>query len=420
MLKKSLIAIATLGAFAGSAMAADITISGRIDTGLNYHWSKVTDTDPAADTVKEDTFGMKSGQYSGSRITIKGSEELGNGMKAGFVLENGFEGDDGSFDSNGDDKLFGREAIVYLEGDFGHFSMGREGALTSGVGSYNLVYGYLPYGTGWGSYAGSKGEFMIGDRSRFNNTLTYRSPSFAGVQVFAQYSLDADGQEDEHSGVNKRYAALGATYNVGAFSTALVVDTIMNGRDDASANKEDSLGISWGASYDLGVTKPMFLVQYGKNENQMAGFSNSDYNETTKDGAARAFDNDGLKGFAVALGAVTPLFGGNLYTTVQYADGEFDDDAVMQYTGAFNANGTPNWSDAGVTYERYTGDVQRWGVTVGYDYPLSKRTKLYGFAAYNEGEFKYTSYGDATTTVGESGKIKEKDIEAGVGLIHYF
>lgn len=420
MLKKSLIAIATLGAFAGSAMAADITISGRIDTGLNYHWNKVTDTDPTVDTVKEDTFGMKSGQYSGSRITIKGSEELGNGMKAGFILENGFNGDDGTW---GQSRLFGREAIVYLEGDFGHFSMGREGALTSGVGSYNLVYGYLPYGAGWGDYAGNKGQFMIGDRDRFNNTLTYRSPSFAGVQVFAQYSLEAAGQEDDQSGNNKRYAALGATYNVGAFSTALVVDTIMNGNDDESANKEDSLGISWGASYDFGFTKPMFLVQYGKNENQMAGFSTTDYNETTKKGATRAFDNDGLKGFAVALGAVTPLFGGNLYTTVQYADGEIDGDATMQYTTAFNKNGTPNWDSTtpgDVSYDRYTGDVQRWGVTVGYDYPLSKRTKLYGFAAYNEGEFKYTDYAGLTGTTGESGKEKQKDIEAGVGLIHYF
>ena len=416
MFKKSLIAIAALGAFAGSAMAADITISGRIDTGLNYHWNKVTDTDPAFDTVKEDTFGMKAGQYSGSRITIKGSEELGNGMKAGFILENGFNGDDGTW---GQSRLFGREAIVYLEGDFGHISMGREGALTSGVGSYNLVYGYLPYGTGWGDYAGNKGQFMIGDRDRFNNTLTYRSPSFAGVQVFAQYSLDADGQEDEHSGVNKRYAALGATYNVGAFSTALVVDTIMNGRDDASANTEDSLGISWGASYDLGVTKPMILVQYGKNENQMAGFSNADFNETNKNDADRTNANEGLKGFAVALGAVTPLFGGNLYTTVQYADGEFDGDVLTQYTTTFNKNNTPNW-DNPVETGRVTGDVQRWGVTVGYDYPLSKRTKLYGFAAYNEGEFKYTEYGSATATVGESGKEKQKDIEAGVGLIHYF
>lgn len=413
MFKKSLIAIAALGAFAGSAMAADITISGRIDTGFNYHWSKVTDTDPAEDTVKEDTFGMKSGQYSGSRITIKGSEELGNGMKVGFILENGFNGDDGTW---GQSRLFGREAIVYLEGDFGHISMGREGALTSGVGSYNLVYGYLPYGTGWGDYAGNKGQFMIGDRDRFNNTLTYRSPSFAGVQVFAQYSLDADGQEDEHSGVNKRYAALGATYNVGAFSTALVVDTIMNGRDDASANKEDSLGISWGASYDLGVTKPMILVQYGKNENQMAGFSNADFNETGKDEALRTNGNEGLKGFAIGLGAVTPLFGGNLYTTVQYADGEFDGDVLRQYTDTFLPNATPDWSSADET-GRVAGDVQRWGVTVGYDYPLSKRTKLYGFAAYNEGEFKYTLYEDATSNVG---KIKEKDIEAGVGLIHYF
>lgn len=422
MLKKSLIAIATLGAFAGSAMAADITISGRIDTGLNYHWNKVTDTDPTADTVKEDTFGMKSGQYSGSRITIKGSEELGNGMKAGFVLENGFEGDDGSFDSNGDDKLFGREAIVYLEGDFGHFSMGREGALTSGVGSYNLVYGYLPYGAGWGSYAGSKGEFMIGDRSRFNNTLTYRSPSFAGVQVYAQYSLEADAQEDDQSGNNKRYAALGATYNVGAFSTALVVDTVMNGNDDASANKEDSLGVSWGASYDFGVTKPMIMVQYGKNENKFAGFANTDFNEVNKNDAERTNANEGLKGFAVALGAVTPLFGGNLYTTVQYADGEFDGDVLTQSTSIFNKNNTPNWDNPSET-GRVAGDVQRWGVTVGYDYPLSKRTKLYGFAAYNEGEFKYTeAYTDTQTgtTDSLSGKEKQKDIEAGVGLIHYF
>lgn len=414
MFKKSLIAIAALGAFAGSAMAADITISGRIDTGLNYHWNKVTVT--GEDAEKTDTFGMKSGQYSGSRITIKGSEELGNGMKAGFILENGFNGDDGTW---GQSRLFGREAIVYLEGDFGHFSMGREGALTSGVGSYNLVYGYLPYGTGWGDYAGNKGQFMIGDRDRFNNTLTYRSPEFAGVQVFAQYSLEAAGQEDDQSGNNKRYAALGATYNVGAFSTALVVDTIMNGNDDESANKEDSLGISWGASYDLGVTKPMILVQYGKNENQMAGFSNADFNETGKDEALRTNGNEGLKGFAIGLGAVTPLFGGNLYTTVQYADGEFDGDVLCQVTTKFHKDGTPNW-DGAPDDGRVTGDVQRWGVTVGYDYPLSKRTKLYGFAAYNEGEFKYTDYVSATAATGESGKEKQKDIEAGVGLIHYF
>lgn len=412
MLKKSLIAIATLGAFAGSAMAADITISGRIDTGLNFHDQEVKALGET--TVDQNTFQMKSGQYSGSRITIKGAEELGNGMKAGFILENGFEGDDGSFDSNGDDKLFGREAIVYLEGDFGHFSMGRVGSLSSGLGSYNVVYGFTPWGTGWGDYAGNKGQFMLGDRGRMNNTITYRSPEFAGVQIFAQYSLEAATQEDDQSGNNKRYAGLGASYKLGAFSTGLVVDTIMNGNDDDSRNTEDSFGISWGASYDFGVTKPMILVQYGKNENKLGGFGAADFEYFYADrDDVRYGMNEGVKGYAIEIGAITPLFGGNLYTSVNYTDGEFDSEVAGQYT----RDEGKTWTNSLNRFS--TGDIQRWGVAVGYDYPLSKRTKVYGFAAYNEGELKgtHTTNNYATST---SGKLEQTDIEAGVGLIHYF
>lgn len=402
MLKKSLIAIATLGAFAGSAMAADITISGRIDTGLNFHDREVKEL--GVTTVDENTFQMKTGQYSSSRITIKGSEDLGNGMKVGFILENGFDSDNGDLAQDG--KIFGREAIVYLEGDFGHFSMGREGALSSGVGSYNVVWGFSPWGTGWGDYANPKGQFMVGDRDRFNNTLTYRSPEFAGVQVYAQYSLAADADEDDQSTKNKRYAGLGATYKLGAFSTGIVVDTIMN--KSTEANTEDSLGVSWGASYDFGVTKPMILVQYGKNENKLGGFGVSDLYYFRDN--MRNLTNEGLTGYGVTLGAITPLLGGNLYTSVSYTDGEFDGDATSQRL----------YGEKWVSSTRvYDGDIQRWGIAVGYDYPLSKRTKLYGFAAYNEGEIKGNqaggNAGDPT-----SGKLEQTDIEAGVGLIHYF
>ena len=386
MFKKSLIAIAALGAFAGSAMAADITISGRIDTGLNFHDQEITGHTDATKNVDQNTFQMKAGQYSGSRVTIKGSEELGNGMKAGFVLENGFTSDDGKMGQG--NRLFGREAIVYLEGDFGHFSMGRVGALSSGLGSYSLVYGYTPFGTGWGDYAGAKGEFMLDDRARFDNTITYRSPEFAGVQVFAQYSLEADGTEDAQSTKNKRYGALGATYNLGAFSTGLVVDTIMN--KSTETNTEDSLGISWGASYDFGFTKPMILVQYGQNEKELGGWTSAELWDTT------LTSDEGMKGYAISLGAVTPLFGGNLYTAVNYTDGETESDVTF-----------------GTIVK--TADIERWGVAVGYDYPLSKRTKLYGFAAYNEGEAKITG-----VVSGNSHKFEEQDIEAGVGLIHYF
>lgn len=402
MLKKSLIAIATLGAFAGSAMAADITISGRIDTGLNFHDREVKEL--GVTTVDENTFQMKTGQYSSSRITIKGSEDLGNGMKVGFILENGFDSDNGDLAQDG--KIFGREAIVYLEGDFGHFSMGREGALSSGVGSYNVVWGFSPWGTGWGDYANPKGQFMVGDRDRFNNTLTYRSPEFAGVQVYAQYSLAADADEDDQSTKNKRYAGLGATYKLGAFSTGIVVDTIMN--KSTEANTEDSLGVSWGASYDFGVTKPMILVQYGKNENKLGGFGVSDLYYFRDN--MRNLTNEGLTGYGVTLGAITPLLGGNLYTSVSYTDGEFDGDATSQRLVG------EKWESSTRVYD---GDIQRWGIAVGYDYPLSKRTKLYGFAAYNEGEIKGNQAGglDGDPT---SGKLEQTDIEAGVGLIHYF
>lgn len=284
--------------------------------------------------------------------------------------------------------------------------MGRVGALSSGLGSYNVVYGYTPFGTGWGDYASNNGEFMLGDRDRMDNTITYRSPEFAGFQVYAQYSLQADGTEDDQSTKNKRYAGLGATYKLGAFNTGLVVDTVMNKSTDN--NTEDSLGVSWGASYDLGVTKPMILVQYGKNENTLGGYNLADTYKTYgfTNAAGVLGDNEGLTGYAIAIGAVTPLFGGNLYTAVNYTDGELETDAALN-------------DAAGDFLGSHEGDIQRWGIAVGYDYPLSKRTKVYGFAAYNEGEYKGSSTWFNGVKAGDH-SVDETDIEAGVGLIHYF
>ena len=82
-MKKTLAAVAVLGAFAGTAMAADVTLYGKIDLGLNYQ--HLDDGSVTTNQVSE-----KSGQNSGSRFGLKGTEDLGNGYKVGFVLENGF------------------------------------------------------------------------------------------------------------------------------------------------------------------------------------------------------------------------------------------------------------------------------------------------------------------------------------------
>ena len=170
-MKKTLAALAVLGAFAGSAAAADVTLYGVVDLGLNYQYSKVGDAD-AVNTFKE-----QAGQNSGSRFGLKGTEDLGNGVKVGFILENGFAADDGTMSQGG--RLFGREANLFVTGDFGTLSMGRVGALSSGVGSYNVVYGYTVFGTGWGDTAGAKSLFNLSDRDRMDNTVTYVTPSFA-------------------------------------------------------------------------------------------------------------------------------------------------------------------------------------------------------------------------------------------------
>ena len=71
---------------------------------------------------------MDSGVNSATRFGLRGSEDLGNGLKVGFKLENGFSSDSGKL---GEDRLFGREATVNVSGDFGTVYMGRLGTLVS-------------------------------------------------------------------------------------------------------------------------------------------------------------------------------------------------------------------------------------------------------------------------------------------------
>lgn len=115
-MKKTLAAVAALGAFAGSALAADVQLYGIVDTGLLYSH---VDAD-VANIDATDSFQMKSGMASGSRFGLKGTEDLGNGLTVGFVLENGFDSDTGA-DSG---VFFDRESSLFLEGGFGKVAFG--------------------------------------------------------------------------------------------------------------------------------------------------------------------------------------------------------------------------------------------------------------------------------------------------------
>ena len=91
-----------------------------------------------------------------------------------------------------------------------------------------------------------------------------------------------------------------------------------------------------------------------------------------------------------------PVLGGTVYTQVNYVDGESE--------GVIN-----------MTTQERTAEFDRWGLAAAYEYPLSKRTKVYGFAGYNEGSIDSTGKNDHVTVT-----TKTKTAEAGFGLVHKF
>ena len=161
-MKKTLAAVAVLGAFAGSAVAADVTLYGLVDYGVRY---QNLDADMAG-ADKTNKVDMKSGANSGSRFGLKGTEDLGNGVKVGFVLENGFAADTGALGDN-NNRLFDREAQLFVDGSFGRVSFGRVGQLASANGSYGLLGVTGPFSTGYGDATSGLKFVRYRRRNRF-------------------------------------------------------------------------------------------------------------------------------------------------------------------------------------------------------------------------------------------------------------
>ena len=405
-MKKTLAALSVLGAFAGSSLAADVTLYGVIDTGLVYQHA---DADlPDVDTV--DTFQMKSGVTAGSRFGLKGTEDLGNGLKIGFVLENGFVSDTGSFTQN--NRLFGREAQLNLSGAFGTVAFGRMGRLASGNDTCGLLGSLSPFGTSWGEYAANASTVMSGF-DRYDNTVTYATPAFAGFKAYAQYSFDTDSKDDyDGAGLHgvegkssvDRYYAIGLTYANGPLNLAAVVDqtnfstTKWNGVDWGNP-VDDALTVTVGGNYDFQVVKLYAGAQY---------FDNADLNSIdnifSKDFALSPAQTERfqVKGYGLTIGADIPAAGGTFKVATSYLDGTID-----------KVNGWDMATAIGATFGEI--DISRWNTSAGYLYSLSKRTSLYGVASYSyqtvKGQKDFNGYSlDVAPTV----------IEVAAGIVHKF
>lgn len=368
-MKKTLAAVAVLGAFAGSALAADVQLYGIVDTGLQYVHG---DTDSTSANSDFDSFSMESGMASGSRFGFKGTEDLGNGLTVGFILEDGIKSDTGV----DDDVLFNRESSLFLQGGFGKVAFGRIGSFNGGVSSW-AKYGVMSvFGTSWGDYSAQAGTWAMG-AGMWNNMIAYETPSFAGFKVFAQYGMGnqvKEGEElvgEENESSSDRYYAIGASYNNGPLSLYFAVDSInyasysATGATSVDQDGDDSLTVTFGGNYDFEVVKLYAGAQYF-DEIKTSKMKGIIQDVETFNGGSFA---DRMKGWSVGVSAGIPAAGGTVMVGAAYLDAEAADSVT---TGKDD-------------------ELSRWIVSAGYDYPFSKRTDVYGVVTYNQDNLKFTN-----------------------------
>ena len=382
-MKKSLLALALLGAFTASAFAEpSVTLYGRIDTGLVYTHKNL---DNAAGST--DTFSMDSGVTTGSRWGLKGSEDIGN-AKVGFVLESGFNSDDGTSGQNTsgqNNRLFGREAQVNISGAYGTLYAGRLGSIASDNGTLGYLGDVSAFPSAYGFVGNQQGSTGTA-YGRYDNTLAYQTPTFGDLQGAIMYSFKGDTKASdsnvadarENSGDADRYLAAGLRYKAGKAAVVLTGDMTMYGNHAANyGNVDNGYSFILGGNYDFGVAKAFAKVTYFDNQmNVLDSFS------LIKD--ARALSTPqalALKGWGAELGTNVPAFGGNFLAAVGYRDAKDVDDGSYKF--------------------------KRWNAAVGYTYAFSKRTNVYGLAGYAQEKANALDR-------------KASGAQVGFGLVHKF
>ena len=371
-MKKTLIAVAALSAMAASAMAANVTVSGVVDLGLNFQNVKKSGFE-GADEKKNGTtrtFTMNAGQNSGSRVKFAGSEELGNDVVVGFHLESGFKADTGILEDT--NNIFRRESRLYVKTAFGTIHAGRFGALDSGSGSVSIFGGDVAFSTGWGDTIMKTSKILEGLTSRYDNSIAYQSPTFAGATLYLAHSFKNSSQIDakditkvvddgaEGRPTANQYNGVGLKYANGPFNAAFVAS--QQNYKNTTANVKNSKAFSLTAAYNFGVCKVAAEGQY--------------FNMGRTDKALN-------KGWGAIVSVTAPVAGGNVLASVGYKDAKDIDDSAEK--------------------------AKAWNAGLAYTYNFSKRTMFYAAAGYTEEK-------NEEPTITE--KVKTTEVVA--GLVHKF
>ncbi|GAB2892976.1 porin [Paraburkholderia jirisanensis] len=384
-MKKIAIPVAVAAAFAASAAHAQssVTLYGLIDAGLMY-----TNNVKPKGGAGGPLFQATSGEINGSRFGFRGAEDLGGGLKAIFVLENGFSVTNGKLAQ--DSRLFGRQAYVGLSSDqWGTVTLGRQ---------YDSLVDYVAPLSGTSGTFGDTGFAHPFDNDnlnhsvRMNNAVKFNSANYAGFKFGALYAFS----NNTDFSINRAYSA-GASYSFAGFNIAAGYLQI-NG-SNSTANTAGAVDLAESQSNGTGG----FVL-------------GADVQRTVGAGVNYAF-GPALVGFVYTHSQFqgTQSFGSN-NGRVSFDNYELNGKYAL--TSALSLGAAYTYTNGHVTNSTTFGEDPKWSqINLQAVYSLSKRTDVYA-----EGMYQHVSGHNFVAFINNSGGASSTNnqVVATVGMRHRF
>ncbi|ABM35968.1 porin [Polaromonas naphthalenivorans] len=257
-MKKSFIALAVLAASGVASAQSSVTLYGLVDAYVGT--SKVKVSVPGASSSLRQSV-VDSGGINTSRFGFKGSEDLGGGLKANFVLEGGFKADTGATDPTGgytnpytgvvSSSTFSRNSWVGLSGGFGEVKLGKMWT------PYDEVKGLGAAAFDANIFAPATNVWLSNNyQANPGNAIYYSTPSFSGFSAAGMYSFG----ENKAPGVDAgKIMSANVQYANGPIAVALAHQV-----EKASGAVGSTKFTQLNGSYDLGAAKLLAAVGHVK------------------------------------------------------------------------------------------------------------------------------------------------------------
>ncbi|CAB3776796.1 Outer membrane porin protein [Paraburkholderia ultramafica] len=388
-MNKKVLTAATLAVFATAAHAqSSVTLYGLIDAGISYVNNSKTSTG------HDHLFKYDDGVAQGSRWGLRGTEDLGGGLKALFVLENGFNSGNGTLGQGG--AMFGRQAFVGLsQNNVGSLTFGRQYSFSTDYLGSNYSTGGL---TVAGNYAYHINDVDQLTSSRINNSVKFSSANFSGLTFGAMY---------------------GFSNQAGAFAGAPTVGTT------TGSSRAYSFGLNY-ANGPFGIGAAYTDIHYPSLATP--AFSTALANVQPGGTAANVRDlrTFGVGGrYSIAAATLWALYTNTRFQSITGSStttfAAYEAGAKYAFTPAITAG-------LGYTYMHLSNaNTGHWNqVNLSADYALSKRTDVYALGIYqiasgrNGTQDLQAQIGSSTSYFNTSGVGADNQLAFRVGMRHKF